>query len=75
MAAVSWTIRLQLLAAREMLESRVHPRGIESTPSVPFLRETIRCKSLLELTPFRTSGSSLVSFDAIIGEPPFVRLE
>jgi len=74
-AAVSWAIRLQLLAAREMLESRVHPRRIESTPSVPFLRETIRCKSFLELTPFRTSGSSLVSFDAIIGGPPFVRLE
>ena len=44
-------------------------------PSVPFLRETIRCRSFLELTPFRTSASSPVSYDAIIGGPPFVRLE
>ena len=74
--AVSWTIRLQLLAAREMiLGNRVHPRGIESTPSVPFLRETIRCRSFLELSPFRTSACSSPSYDAIIGGPPFVRLE
>ncbi|MFC1596330.1 Eco57I restriction-modification methylase domain-containing protein [Planctomycetota bacterium] len=73
--AVSWTIRLQLLAAREMLRSRVHAQGIESTPSVPFLRETIRCRSFLELAPFRTSASFSPSYDAIIGGPPFVRLE
>lgn len=73
--AVSWTIRLQLLVAREMLGSRVHPPGIESTRSVPFLRETICCSSFLELTPFRTTASSPLSYDAIIGGPPFVRLE
>jgi len=73
--AVSWTIRLQLLAAREILRSRVHPQGIESPPSVPFLRETIRCRSFLELSPFRPSASSSPSYDAIIGGPPFVRLE
>jgi hypothetical protein len=73
--AVSWTIRLQLLAAWERVGSRAHSLGMESTPSVPFLRETIRCRSFLELVPFRTSASSSPSHDAIIGGPPFVRLE
>ena len=75
-SAVSWTIRLQLLAAWEMLRNHKDSQSVESTLSVPSLRNTIRCRSFLNLATFQSSTSpSLLSYDAIIGGPPFVRLE
>ncbi len=74
--AVSWTIRLQLLAAWEMLRSHTDSKSVESTLFVPSLQNTIRCRSFLNLATFQSSPSpSLLSYDAIIGGPPFVRLE
>ncbi len=74
--AVSWTIRLQLLAAWETLRSHTDSQSFESTLSVPSLQDTIRCKSFLNLATFQSSPSpSSLSYDAIIGGPPFVRLE
>lgn len=51
-------------------------RSVESTLSVPSLQNTIRCRSFLNRATFQSSTSpSLLSYDAIIGGPPFVRLE
>ena len=74
--AVTWSIRLQLLAAWEMLRIHTGPQTIEAKLSVPSLQNTIRCRSFLELTAFRSQPSScLPSCDAILGGPPFVRLQ
>ena len=74
--AVRWTIRLQLLAAWEMLRSHTDSQGIESTFTVPSLQNTIRCRSFLDLATFQEPPSSpSLLYDAILGGPPFVRLE
>ncbi len=74
--AVSWTIRLQLLAAWETLRSLTDSQSVESTLSVPALQDTIRCRSFLDLATVQSSPSpSLLSYDAILGGPPFVRFE
>ena len=74
--AVRWTKRLQLLATWEMLKRHPEFWGTESTFTVPSLQDAIRCESFLDLTT--SQGPNLpapISYDAIIGGPPFVRLE
>ena len=74
--AVNWTIRLQLLAARESARSHMSSPENASTLSVPHLHDTIRCRSFLDLATFGSPlSSSFPSYDAIVGGPPFVRLE
>jgi len=74
--AVRWTIRLQLLATWEMLKRDADFQGIESTFTVPSLQDTIRCKSFLDLaTSHGPNLPASLSDDAILGGPPFVRLE
>ena len=74
--AVRWTVRLQLLATWEMSKRHADIEGIESKLSVPSLQNTIRCKSFLDLATYRESPSSTsLLYDAILGGPPFVRLE
>jgi len=71
--AVCWTIRLQLLAVWEALRNREAFNRIELSPSIPSLQNTIRCESFLELAACQ--GTPSLAYDAILGGPPFVRLE
>ena len=73
--AVRWSIRLLLLSAWESLTSRVGRQDSECMLPVPDLREAIRCKSFLDLTPDESDGPSPAGFDVIVGGPPFVRLQ
>jgi len=59
--AVSWTIRLQLLAAWDTLGIRMDSQDVQSVPSVPLLRGAVRCRSFLELAPFRAPTSDLLT--------------
>jgi len=74
--AIKWTIRLQMLAAWEMLKRHADFQKSESTFTVPSLQGTICCKSFLDLATFHGPNSlASISYDAILGGPPFVRLE
>lgn len=73
--ALQWTARLLALAAWRGVKGNADCAGVSPSEAIPDFKPALSCRSFLEPVGDGESLFPEPQYDAIIGGPPFVRLE